>query len=201
MIKTRKELFYYIEADRIALKIPEFNLKRKIKEYFSPHYIFRFQVNLRKTEYYRNKDKNLFEWILYAYYFFRYRRLSLKLGFTIPPNVFGPGLAIVHRGTVIVNGQAKVGKNCRIHADTNIGASSGSSKAPNLGDNIYIAPGVKIFGDITIASNTALAANAVVNKSIIEEGGVYGGVPAKYLGKAKIINYIKHVSPNDEELY
>jgi serine O-acetyltransferase len=58
----------------------------------------------------------------------------------------------------------------------NIGGWDGGN--PRLGDNVYIGPGAKIFGDIDIASNIAIGANAVVNKSFMESGISIGGVPA-----------------------
>ena len=120
-------------------------------------------------------------------------KISLKLGFSIPINVFGPGLAIVHYGTIVINANAKVGANCRIHPSTCIGASGGSSKAPQIGDNVYIAPGVKIYGDITLANNIATAANAAVGKSFEEENILIGGVPAVKIKNIDITKIIKHI--------
>ena len=57
---------------------------------------------------------------------FRFHQLSLRLGFSIPINVFGPGLAIVHYGTIVVSNGAKIGANCRIHEGVTIGATNGS---------------------------------------------------------------------------
>lgn len=71
--------------------------------------------------------------------------MSIRLGFTIPLNVFGPGLCIAHRGTIVVNKNAKVGKNCRIHACTNIGSNIDGVSAPQIGNNVYIGPGAKIL--------------------------------------------------------
>lgn len=119
--------------------------------------------------------------ILYLALKYQKWRLGMRLGFTIPEGVFGSGLQIPHYGTIIVNANARVGRNCRLHACTNIGASGGSGKAPQIGDNVYIAPGVKIYGDITIANNTTFAANAAVGESILEEGYLVGGVPAKVI--------------------
>ena len=39
--------------------------------------------------------------------------------------------------------------------------------------------GCKIIGNITIADNVAIGANAVVVKSITEPGTTWGGIPAK----------------------
>lgn len=138
-----------------------------------------FLFLLRTCEYLSNKRG--FYQILYTIIKFQKWKVGLRLGFTIPEGVFDCGLQIPHYGTIIVNANAIVGKNCRLHACTNIGASGGSSKAPQIGDNVYIAPGVKIYGDITIASNTTFAANAAVRESILEEGCLVGGVPAKVI--------------------
>ncbi len=108
-------------------------------------------------------------------------QLCNKYSWTIPPNVFGPGLAIVHRGTVVVSGHAKIGENCRIHVCVNIGSAAinGESGAPRLGDNVYIGPGVKLYGPIEIGSNTAIGANSVVNHSFKEGNCTIAGAPAK----------------------
>ena len=99
----------------------------------------------------------------------------------------------MHYGTIVVNSNAKVGANCRIHVDTNIGASGGTNKAPQIGDNVYIAPGVKIFGDIKIPSNTVIGANSVVNKSFDEENMLIAGIPAKVIKPIDIKQIIKHI--------
>lgn len=98
------------------------------------------------------------------------------MGFPIPENVFGLGLAIAHYGTIVVNENAKVGGNCRIHPCTNIAASAGTNKALQIGNNVHLAPGVKIFGDIRIASNTAIG-----TKSFIDENTMIAGVPARLI--------------------
>jgi Serine acetyltransferase len=132
-------------------------------------------------------------WLFAVYCKLAYRRLALKLGFTIPPNVFGRGLAIVHYGTIVVNQNARVGDNCRIHVCTNIGASGGSDRAPTIGDNVYLAPGVKIVGDIRVPSNSAIGANAVVNRTFVEEGMLIAGVPARVIKPIDIRDHIPHL--------
>jgi len=124
----------------------------------------------------------------------RFKKLSLKLGFTIPENVFGPGLCILHYGTIVVNAETKIGANCRIHACTNIGQSGGKTGAPFIGNNVYIGPGAKIYGSIKIANNVAIAANAAVSKSFNNENVVIGGVPAKEVGQVDIKQIIKHIN-------
>lgn len=62
-----------------------------------------------------------------------------------------------------------------------------------IGDNVYIGPGAKIFGAITIANDCAIAANAAVNKSITETAMLVAGVPAKAIKKIDIKSLIKHL--------
>ena len=96
------------------------------------------------------------------------------------PNVFGPGLSIGHHGTIVVNGNSKVGANCRIHVCVSIGTKAGySDVAPTLGDNIYIGPGAKLFGSIYIADGIAIGANSVVNKPFKEQNITIAGIPAR----------------------
>lgn len=109
----------------------------------------------------------------------RLKRISVKLGFSIPLNVFGPGLSIAHYGTVVVNPNCRIGSFCRIHANTNLGASAGHKEAPHLGDRCYIEPGAILFGNIAITSDTTIGANATVNRSCDKEHVVLAGTPAK----------------------
>lgn len=193
MITSKANYHHYLERDKVALRIKSNTAITKLTTTLFPNSIWKFQKTMRKLEYYTNcKNSGLGK--LYIYYLkYKFRKISIKLGFSIPINVFGPGLCIVHYGTIVINRNAKVGSNCRIHACVNIGASGGNRGAPQIGDNVYIAPGAKIYGNITIANNIAIGANAVVNKSFDQENIVIGGIPAKQIGEVDIKNIIKHI--------
>lgn len=120
--------------------------------------------------------------VLKWYYRLKYHNLSLKLGFSIPHNTIGPGLAIVHYGTIVISAGAHIGKNCRIHACVNIGANGGEVTAAEISDNVYIGPGAKIIGSIKIGENSVIGANAVVTKDI-PNGVTVGGIPAKIISE------------------
>jgi len=169
MIENKEQLQDYLLADKKALGI-----KRKRPKILSDE-IWRYERILRYTEYYSNKRMR----IQSAIHRYRLKQLSVKYGFSIPLNVFDAGLAIVHLGPVIVSPYAKVGKNCRIQAMTVIGATNGETRAPVIGDNVYISTGAKLIGNISIADGTAIGAGAVVVKSIQEKNITVGGVPAK----------------------
>lgn len=133
----------------------------------------RFQLRLRKIEYLNNVKKgNLFCRVWLIVLEIINHRLATRLGFSIPKNVFGPGLCIVHYGTIVVSPFAKIGAWCRIHPSTSIGEYNG---APTLGDFVYVGPGAKVFGGITIGNNVAIGANSVVNKSFGDNVTIAGG--------------------------
>ena len=99
--------------------------------------------------------------------------------FSDPPNVFGPGLSIAHYGSITVHPRVRVGRNCRLHICVNIGTAAGYSDAvPTLGNDVYIGPGAKIFGPITISDGVVIGANAVINRSVTSPQITVGGVPA-----------------------
>lgn len=181
MINSKQDYLYYIEADRIAKALPKKrSLILRIKRLFFPNHIWKFQKTLRKLEYYSNCKKGVINKVYFFFIKRKYQRLSLKLGFSIPINVFGPGLSIAHRGTIIISSGAKIGSNCRLHACVNIGTEAGyGSKAPIIGNNCYIGPGVKIYGNINLKDGVAIGANSVVNKSFKKLNIAIAGAPAK----------------------
>jgi serine O-acetyltransferase len=178
MINSKKDYMYYLEADRIALqRNPRNTIKSLVKNLMAPDYIWKFQRLLRKVEYYKNCKRGFLSKLYFVFIYGKFTRMSLKLGFSIPYNVIGPGLAIVHYGTIIISGYAKIGANLRIHADTNIGRTNG--KAPVIGNNCYIGPGAKLYGGITLGNDIVVGANSVVNKSFVNDNIAIAGCPAR----------------------
>ena len=152
-------------------------LKEELKDLIAPNYILRFLYLLRRVEYLSNCKAGAFWGGVLLINRWRLRIIQVKLGFTIPINVFGPGLSIAHYGTIVVSQYASVGSNCRLHVGVNIGANGGN-KAPIIGDNVYIGPGAILLGGIEIADNISIGANATVNKSFKEKNVVIAGTPA-----------------------
>lgn len=193
MITNKKEYKYYLKRDSIALEVNNNSFSHKLKNFLFPNPIWKFQKLMRKLEYYTNCKNHGLNKIYILYLKYKYRKLSIKLNFSIPFNVFGPGLSLVHYGTIIINHTTKIGANCRMHACVNIGASGGEVQGPILGDNVYIAPGAKIFGNIRIPNNTAIGANAIVNKTFTKEHTAIAGIPAKIVGEIDIKKIIKYI--------
>jgi len=173
MITDKATYLYYIERDLKAYQLD------KLSFY---NYIWmdclRFQRRLRKIEYLHNVHSKSFFCRMHLFFLeVINHQLGVRLGLSIPKNVFGAGLCIVHYGTIVVSPKAKVGENCRIHPSTCIGEYNG---APTLGNNVYIGPGAKLFGDIIVGNNVAIGANSVVNKNIPDNVTV-GGIPSKII--------------------
>jgi len=116
---------------------------------------------------------------------FAQRLVEVWSGVGISPQaVIGPGLYIGHFGQVIVNGEARIGSNATLSQEITIGYAQRGSRqgTPTIGDRVYIAPGAKLFGAITIGDDVAVGANAVVNRDV-DDRSVVGGVPARLLSK------------------
>ena len=180
----------YLEADRVSMGVG-----RGLKDYlFNDRW--RYVRLLRLSEYLHNTKKNLFAKLLCEV---RRRRLGRMLGYSIPLNVFGPGLAIPHRGYIVINSYAKIGANCRIHVGTNIGTQIGTlDEVPVVGNNCYIGPGAKLYGKIIIGDNVIIGANAVVNKSFPQGSCTIAGVPARVISEKSTIGLFSQGYEIDE---
>lgn len=177
MIENKEDLAYYLKADAIA--IGENRKRPHFISIYESDVIWKFQIILRKTEYYHNcKCKGLWK-IIYKFYQYRLFRMQVKTGMSIPINVFGPGFSISHLGPIVVNGFAKVGKNCRLHPMTCIGMNGRNDDTAVFGDNVYISTGAKIIGAVKIADGVVIGAGSVVTKSIDEQNTTWAGIPAK----------------------
>lgn len=195
MIQSKSDYKYYIDADLKARGINGITLVDRVRAFFIPH-PWRFQELLRKAEYHCNVGSRLSRIIVGSVYKLRAYKYGAKCGYSIPINVFGPGLCLGHIGTIVVNGGAVFGANARIQACVNIGAFSkfnenwSADSAPKFGDNIYIGPGAKIFGPITIGDNVAIGANAVVSKNVPDHCTVIGAnIVINQKGSIDMIRY------------
>jgi len=177
MIKSKEDLKFYLAADKFSLEKENFTRPKLTDD------VWKFQILLRKTEYYKNAQNNLKNKLLFRFFYYKKYKLGLKLGFDIPLNVFGAGLRINHYGNIVINCTAKIGMWCDIHQGVNVGeniAKDESSQVPTIGNNVWIGPGAKLFGSIHVGDNSIIAANAVVNKDVAISSTV-AGVPSRVI--------------------
>jgi len=168
--------------------------EQMIRKLILGDYIWEYIRLLRRLEYLTNKKRNMYEHLNFAIQYRQFAKLSLKLGIYINPNNFGPGLRLIHPGSIFINAGARIGANCVLFHDVTIGFERRYMKGdpPRIGDNVYIGPGVKIFGSIVIADNIARGANSVVNNSFNEPGITIAGIPAKKVSEKGSENMVLH---------
>lgn len=170
MIQSKEDLKRYLEIEKKRYDCKwYFSLPLRMTE---QQILWQHASLLRKAEYAVNTGK-----ISKIWYLFRLLRIQTRYGISIPLNVLEEGFKIEHLGSVIINAGCKIGKNCKMHPGVCIGGNKG--KAPKIGDNVYLGPGAKVFGEVVLADNIQVGANAVVTKSCRKEGAVLVGIPAR----------------------
>ena len=165
MISSKKELEFYIKADRIMNTGTD---KAERRLLYRNHLLLLLKY-LRKSEYYNSHNP-----ILFNFWYMKYLRLSERLGITINLGVFGYGLVIPHYGTIVVGGGNRIGNYCVLHTSTCITAGR-----KVIGDAFYLSSGAKVVNNINVAEGVTLAANAVLNSSVEDPDVLLVGTPAR----------------------
>lgn len=189
MIRTRKDLYFYLKEDAKRNSIHG-NLKYWIKLLACRENAcaYRYIKCMRFCEYHLNNSSNLFNKICYYAYKLKLLRLGRKYNIQITPNTCGYGLRLMHLsggGGILLNIK-KCGNYCGFNAGVLLGNIDNQDNRPILGDYVAFGPGAKAFGKITIGNNVFVAPNAVITKDI-PDNVVVGGIPAKIL-KEKATN-------------
>jgi len=102
-----------------------------------------------------------------------------------PAAPIGKGIFIDH-GTAIVIGETTViGDNVSLMQSVTLGGTGkeDGDRHPKIGDNVLIAAGAKVLGNIKIGNCSKIAAGSVVLKEVPPNKTV-AGVPAKIVGDA-----------------
>jgi serine O-acetyltransferase len=111
------------------------------------------------------------------------KMVEIMTGIDLPFTArIGKGLYIGHFGCIILGSKTVMGEYCNISNENTIGQAgrNGIQKTPVIGNRVYIAPGAKIFGGITIGDNVAIGANSVVTIDL-PDNAVAVGIPAKII--------------------
>jgi serine O-acetyltransferase len=176
-IASKSDLREFLEAERV--KYGRRNSRMPLFCIGERSYIWKHNVLLRRTEYYVNTGNRLMS----LYYKVRLHRYQNKHQLHIPINTFDRGLHIMHLGPILVNSKVRGGKNITLHMNTSLVAGGTNDGTPQLGDGVVVGVGAVLLGDIKLANNIAVGANAVVNKSFEEENISIAGVPARKIGE------------------
>lgn len=92
----------------------------------------------------------------------------------------GGGWVLMHGFGVVLNGGAKIGRNCTMYHGVTIGVANDLKKMPVIGDNVFIGADAKILGGVRIGNNVKIGAGAIVVEDVPNGCTVVGQ-------KAKII--------------
>ena len=161
-----------IKGFRKALRVPGFRYT----------YLFR-----KASQYGRRTLPGLFFRLLKRHYSFKY-------GYQIPTGTqIGAGLYIGHRGTLVINENAVIGRNCNLAHNVTIGqANRGPRKGtPVIGDYVWIGTGAVIVGRVTIGSNVLIAPNAFVNTDVPANSVVTGNPAVITLNDKAVEGYVE----------
>lgn len=159
---------------------------------------FKYNFWMRTCQYARTSP--LLKYTIYPIAQIMIHRLVYKLGISIPHTTqIGPGFCIGHFGGIVINGKSIIGNNCDISQGVTLGvANRGKNKGwPKLGDNIYIGPGAKIVGAVTIGNNVAIGANCVVTKDV-PDNSVVVGIPGRVISQEGSLGYVNRTDYDDK---
>jgi len=133
------QLIDYINSD--FYRKGRVNFRNKLLGFFRDESL-RYLFYLRCVKFFQNRNK-------FFYFIFKYLHSSLgkKYGVKIPIETdIGYGLYLNYFNGIYINGGSKIGNNCNISHQVTIAKDNRKNGYPILGDNIYVAPGVKIVG-------------------------------------------------------
>ena len=172
MIKSKADYqnFIKVEAAAYHKSYPDFTYEHRI--------LIKFLKLYRKVEYFHNCRKDLIGKIYYQLLLKKYQRQEIKYQIFLSINTIDIGLRIIHVGPIYIHGDCQIGKNFKIHPMTVIR------------DDVWVGPGVKIFGKIKIGDGAVIGANALVNKDI-EANATYAGNPAQKINDKGYRDYFK----------
>lgn len=185
----------YFTQEEEAAGISCFRSIRKILRNEGLWAIFMYRLGRSIT---RSPNIPLLKSLLKFVYVLIAKPLEIILGVNIHTDAeIGKGLYIGHVGGIWI-GPVKMGENCNISQEVAIGiGGQGEFRGiPCIGDRVYIGPGAKVYGKISIGNNVAIGANAVVSKSL-PENAVAVGNPARivsYEGSAGMIDLLEETS-------
>ena len=150
-------------------------------------YRIEHRINQMKISFLKFIYKILFSYTIY-------KIISIVLGIKIDDKAdIGKGFYIGHYGQIFI-GKVIIGDNCNISQGVTIGYGGVDTLfqgLPEIGNNVFIGPGAKIFGGIKIGNNVCIGANTVVTKTIKNNSIVLGN-PGRIIGHQEVNKQIQN---------
>ena len=152
----------------------------------------KYMFHLRLCRYLKTRRPR---WLFWPPYLIALRILThykYKFGCLIPHTTsIGRGLYLGHVRDIIINEQVVIGENCNISQGVTIGqANRGPRRGiPVIGRNVYIGPGAKIVGAVSVGDDVAIGANCVVTDDVPDHAVVVG-IPGRVISFAGSVGYV-----------
>jgi len=182
-VRNTADLKAWVRADLAAYDLRDASTLRLLRSLAAEPQL-RWQLRLRVVELLVNRAQSRRGRALAGFVCWRVQQAGVRLGFTIPPNVFGPGLKLPHWGTIVISPQVAAGRRCVVHPGVTLGVNHG--RAPRLGDDVYLGPGAKVFGGLHVGDRVTVGANSVVTRDVPADTRVVGAPsrPIRGIGEA-----------------
>ena len=137
----------------------------------------------RKGQWLQKNKSNIFLLPMYILIKIIYKFLEIIYGFSIPfQTKIGSNICFKHGlYGVFISSHAVIGNNVIIMHQVTIGSNYTSDKeitAPIVGDNVFIGPGAKIIGKVSIEDYSKVGANALIVDEYCPKG-IYVSPKAK----------------------
>ena len=120
--------------------------------------------------------------------------IRIAWGIDVPRDAkIGPGLYIGHFGGIIISSAAVIGRGCNLSQAVTVGLAGEGERGgvPTIGDEVYLGPGARLFGKITVGNNVKIGANAVIYKDVPDNAVVVldpGFRILSYKGNRRVID-------------
>lgn len=128
------------------------------------------------------------------FHFILFRLTEILTGISLEPKArIGRGLYIGHFGGIIVGSGASLGDYCNLSQGVTLGVDGRGDRrgSPQIGNRVFIAPGAKVLGAITIGDDAVIGANAVVVRSLPERA-VAVGIPAQIMSYKGAFDFVTY---------
>jgi serine O-acetyltransferase len=143
--------------DAISAEIPDWS-RETPRGFWDPGR--KLLLCIRRYQYWRAK-RGLIPLCLTKWLVLRHRFWSVICGAEIALNSqIGGGLLIPHPNGIVIHPAAKIGVNCLIFQQVNIGSLG--SGVPVLGGHVDVGPGAKVLGAVHVGDHAVIGANSLV---------------------------------------
>ena len=178
-LQSFADLRYYLRAD--LCRYGEGVSRNAFRQAYRFVPGFRFTVWLRLTMFLAAQP--VWTRPLYRLSMRHFRRLRIRYGFDIESGTqIGPGLHLRHWGGVVVHPSVVIGENCNLSQQITIGVDSKEgAAAPVLGDRVYVAPGSRVFGGVTVGFGSSFGFGGGFS-TFGGGGGMSGGRSSTFCG-------------------